>query len=396
MPSLREFVSNAVQDLADFVLDMGSETIDISLSDSGARAELGLGFTGVTSTMARLALAGGGRGPTPPAFLQLPGDAAIAGFTRGYDEAILAHAREVFLKVVGEALGEVGVDVADRKALVEALGKLGKLIAPAASVYAGGFDPAVVKSAAGGGDASDALDAWSLAPALAGWHVLEIDRPIADVRGSFRDFVAGWSRPGVVEILRGKAKGDSPPTLRWAAMPKGPWPKDALQLVIDVAPPKALVLAAKTAAKKLAPPKPLLVHVLMVPDDARTWVAAAADEGVAATRLRAAMAGSGNTLGGRTDLASLRAASLGAGGFVTLRGFAAEGAALAALFGAPPKDVTEPLAEIAQLPSHGMAPLVFTGTPTSAGPMPSLVGSLEVPRQAIEDVLALVLAHGGL
>jgi hypothetical protein len=179
-------------------------------------------------------------------------------------------------------------------------------------------------------------------------------------------------------------------------------PKGTAHYVIDLPPPSAQIaphhaadVGSANAKTRPAALKPVTIHLLLVPDGARTWVGLAADESVLVTKVNAAMAGSGDTLASRSDLASLKAASIGGGGFVTLSGLAAEFSALAALFGAPWKDVAEPLSDLGKLPHHGSTPMLLTGGSSPATPPTTAVFSLQIPRGVVDDVVVMAARHGG-
>ncbi len=404
LPSLRELVTSGLHDVADFALDMQTETLDLTLADSAARGTMTLSLPRISSTLARVLASGAERNAPPPdAFWQLPGDAAAALFARGTDDAILAHVRGLLLKIADEELTQDGVAPADRRAVGASLEKL---LASAPAVVAAGLDadaPAKVAAALStpadpADPGADAANAWAAASQLVGWEIAAIDRPGPELAGAIKNLVAAWNRPGVVGTYRAKLKGVPVPTVRVLAMPKGKtWPKDAAHFAVDVAPPK--VAAARNGAagaKARAPLKPLSLHVLVVPDTARTLIAVAADEGLAAAKLATftAPASETQTLAARAELAPLKTAKVGAAGFFTVRGLFVEAAGLAAMFGAAPHDVAEPLEELARLPQKGMTPWVLTTTATASS-APSTVGfTFEVPRGAIDDLASMALRMG--
>ncbi|HEX3345062.1 MAG TPA: hypothetical protein VHS09_10850, partial [Polyangiaceae bacterium] len=145
LSSLRDLAAALGGDLADFAGDLDGLSADVTLGDAGVQLSAALKLPGTTSALARVATGHPERsGPAPAAFWQLPGDADVALFNRGVDEAQLARGRDLVLDAVGGALGESGVKDADRKAIVDALGKL---VSPAAMVYASGIDVDAVRKA---------------------------------------------------------------------------------------------------------------------------------------------------------------------------------------------------------------------------------------------------------
>jgi len=401
LSSLRDLVSALVADVVESFVDLDSEVFDVDISETAIRASGSARFATAKSTIAKMATASADRiGPPPTAFWQMPAGAAFVGFGRGLDDKMIAHARELVLDVAAEELTRDGVKPADRKALLDAAAKVAVL---PASVYAAGFEiDALARAIAGLPADPDGLEArrWAIAPYLFGWHVSEVDVPGAEYVADFKELATALSRPSIAAALRPKLGGVFP-TLRAVGLPKSamPWPKDAAQYVIELPMPNGAAGSAATAGganAKVRPPapKPLAIHLLLVPDGARTWVGLSADEAVLVARVNAAMAGSGDTLGSRTDLAPLKAGPLGAGGFVTLAGITAEFSAVAALVGTPWKAVSEPIDELGHLPHHGSTPIFFTST-ASATPTLSAAVSFEIPRGVFDDVVAMVARHGG-
>jgi hypothetical protein len=399
LPSLRELVTSGLHDVVDFGLDMQTETFDVTLSDSAARSTMTVSLPRTTSTMARMMAFGAERnGPPPDAFWQLPGDATVAAFGRGADDTILAHARGLVLKIVDEELTQDGVPPADRKAVVAALDKLA---VSSPGVVAAGLDPeAAGKVAAALAAPADPADpgaasatAWAAASQLVGWEAGAIDRPGVELSAQIQALVAAWNRPGVVGTYRAKLKGVPLPVLRSVPMPRGKaWPAGSAQILVEIAPPKTI--AAPKGGKARAALKPVTFHALVVPDGARTLFAVAGDEALAASKIAALTTPAGDTLAARPELAALKAARVGSAGFFTMRGLFAEIAALAAMLGAPPREVAAPLEELGHLPQKGMTPWVFTTTSTSSTP-PSTVGlTFELPRGAIDDLAAMAVRMG--
>lgn len=393
LPSLRDLAVNAVDDFVDFVLDLDTVSVDLNLEDTGARAVIAAAFSTTKSTMARLVTAQPDRaGPPPALFWQMPADATSAGFSRGTDPALLAHAWGLLRRIAGEELASDGVGPADRKAIADALDKL-PISDPA--VIAAGVDvdavtKAVAANAPGGGAAGTTPEgsiAWGVAAQLFGWHVAAVEEATPQCAAAIKDLASAWSRPSVVAAYRTKLKGAAPPALRTTPAPKGrTWPKNTAQYVLEWEPPASSGRAAKPPAPGGHSRSKIEIHCLVVPDGPRTWIAVAADEALAVSKLVAAMSGSGETLAAKTELAPLKEASVGTAGFWTLREFAGEGAAIMSVGG-----LTEPFAEIAQLPQRGATPITFTSTAKKSPA--GTVWTMQLPRGAIQDFIIMVLRH---
>jgi hypothetical protein len=403
-PSVRELLTSAATDAADFVLDLDSASLEVLLGDTGASASVALKTASATSAIARLATAHPERGgPAPAALWQMPADADFAVFQRGVDEADMARGRDRVFKAAAEVLAKEGVKEEDRKALLEALGEF-PFSAPL--VYASGVDAAAAKKALAAGkplgyqaDRAERLEAARVSTeALLGWRLLALDDGAGKMPAAMKRLVAAWARPGLAAALRARNKDGAPPTLRAAPIAKGVSvvPTGSAHYVLQVAlqpPGRADAGKPKPGEKKAAAAKPLTLHVFVVADGTRSWLATGADEMLVASKLSSALAQGGDKLAARSELASFKAGPVGAGGFVTLRGLG-ESAALGDVadgsFSAAFGDFDTP----AQMSDQGLVPIPFSFT-TQAGASPVSVASLQVPRAAIEDLVAVILHRGG-
>ena len=401
-PGARDLVVALLGDLGDFFLDLGGASFDLDLSEPVVRARETLTFDGASSAITRLLTANPDpAAAAPPVFWQMPRDASTAFFERGIDAHDFARGRELVTKALSDLLGEGGVKRADRDAIVAALGKLPSS-APCA--YASGLDMAAVENGLGawtglaaGASAGERFEALRAAlEAGVGWHVAALDEPPARMAAAMNELVAAANRPGVVAALRDKMKDIGTISLHALPMPKraagDPWPKGSLHFVLEVARP-GVSGRARVAAK------PLALHALLVPEGARTWVAGAGDDATAAAKLTAAMAGAGPTLTASAELAPLRNAVAGAGGFFSLRSVAAMWLPVV-LFVGSNDDASEVVQALGELPHQGTDPVTFwttatTSTPASpAPPARTVTAKMEIPRGAIEDIIGVVLKHG--
>jgi hypothetical protein len=142
--------------------------------------------------------------------------------------------------------------------------------------------------------------------------------------------------------------------------------------------------------------KPLVVHLVVAPDGpSRTWVGIAGDESLAASKLAAAMGQGEGKLSSRAELATFKAGPVGSGGFFTIRsvyelvflGFLLTGERLES------GDVAV-LDGVAQTPGQGSLAIPFSMTTQPGGPPIAVLGTLQVPRGAIDDVAAVLLKSG--
>ncbi|HEY3820179.1 MAG TPA: hypothetical protein VGL81_23605 [Polyangiaceae bacterium] len=413
LSSLRDLAVAFGNDLADFAGDLDGASADVSLGDAGVQVAATMRFSGSTSTLTRIATGHPERsGPAPAAFWQLPGDADVAAFNRGIDEAQLARGRDLVLEAVGGALGESGVKDADRKAVVDGLAKL---VSPAAMVYGSGVDAEAVRKALAAEKALTVQSEQSekdeakhrTIEAFLGWRVFEADEPSTRFTAGLKELAAAIDRPSVAVAYRAKLRDAVPPSLRALPVPRSAaLPAGAQHYLLELhtlerkAPPPRAGKPGATPKKPLGPLKPLLVHLFVVPDGARTWLAVGGDEGVTASRLAATLGGPNATGGGdklaaHAALAPLKDASVGAGGFFTARGLPEAAEQLPLLFEGATWVARETFEEAAQMPHQGLTPILFSSTAQASGATPTTVTRLTLPKDAIEDVVSAVLRHGG-
>jgi hypothetical protein len=411
LSSLRDLAVALGSDLADFASDLDGAAADVTLGETGVQARLTLRLSGSSSTLARIATAHPERsGPAPAAFWQLPGDADLALFQRGVEEPQLAQGRDLVLRAVDDTLGESGVKEPDRKAVVEALGKL---VSPSAGVYGSGIDADGVRKALSTekaltvqADQADKDEARRQAvEELLGWRVMEVEESSTRFAAGLKELSVAIARPSVVAAYREKLADAVAPTLRLLPVPKNlGLPPGAEHYVLALhtferkaAPPTSpLAGRGPMRARKPRPPlEPLLVHFFLVPDGPRTWVAVAGDEAAAVSRLVATLGSSGDTLAGKAALAPLKDTAVGAGGFLTARSLPEVAQQVALLLNGTIGGAKETFDEAAQMPHQGLTPVVFSST-AQPGSAPAItVSSVSIPRDAIEDVVTTILRHGG-
>jgi hypothetical protein len=403
--SARELVSSVGGDFVDFAIDLETATVDVQLAEAGATATATVRLSGATSALARLATAHPDRTATAPAaFWQLPGDADCAFFERGIDDTQLARGRELLLPLVGDWLAEYGLKDADRKPILDALAKM---TSSAPIVYGSGLDDdaaskalATERSLRESSDAAGLMEAERVATeALLGWRVIELDEPAARLAEAVKELASAWGKPAVAAAYRAKTKGASPPALHAAPMPKGATlPAGAQHYVLELRPfdssgsGVASVVSGKPKVAAVAT-KPVVIHLILVADGARSWVGAGGSDALVASKLAAAIAPAGDKLVDRVELAAMKTASVGAGGFVTARGLSRAAGTFAAMLGGSMGAGAEGFDEVAQLRHRGAVPITFSLT-ARADPAPAVTASVEVSRTAVEDIVKVILRHG--
>jgi hypothetical protein len=396
VPGARDLAQSLGGDVIDFGMDLDTASLDLALSDPGAAATLTLRFSASASVLGRLMTANADRnGPPPASFWQMPADTDVALFDRGIDPNVIARGRDLALKVLGDQLAADGLKDADRHAVVDALGAI---VTSAPMVYASGVDADAVhkalaasKAATGRASPADpgAADRAAV-QAVLGWRILEIDEPASVKVDAMKAIAAALSRPGVVAAYHAKP-GARAVAVRSAPLPKGsPLPKGTEHFAIEVPLPTERE-AAPSAGKPAQPPKPLALDVFIVPDGTRSWIGVGSDPSLVATKLAASVGASGDTLAAKPELASMKDAAVGAGGFVTARGTAYLAGAVSALGGG--SDL-ETLSFLDGTAHQGMTPIPFSLTAPAATPGTS-VATIQVPRGTVEDVVMAVIQHHG-
>ncbi len=408
---LSGLVTASVADLVDLAIDLDTAHLGITLGDDSATATLGVKVGGTTSTLAHVLTAHPERTDVAPAaFWQLPGDADAALFTRGIDPNDIDGPRDAIVDAMVKALSLSSASPADTKAVGDALRKF---ITGNPTVYAGGLDLNSVRRALadqrkvdrGGYYAAvtpERLDARrAAAEALIGWRVLGVDADAKGFTGAARDLVAAWGRPAITKALRTAHKDGPLPSLKIAAAPKGAsLPAGTMHLEIETYPFVASAHASDDDAKKAkpAPPaKPLVLHVLIVPEGGRTWITIAATEQLAVDKASSVLAAApaDKKLAKRAGLEGLRTAKIGGGGFATQIGWRDSKFASDAL-GSRFYGAADYYDGMASEPHQGATPLLYTttaeaGTGGGAGETTTLL----LPKAAIEDFVASFIQRAG-
>ena len=422
---VRDLVGGFGMDVADLALDLDSASIDAQLSEQGATATLTSKFAGQSATLTRLAVQHPDRTDVPPAsFWQLPGDAEFAMFHRGVDPKEFDGARDMMVNVVGSQLAKDGVGDPDKQAMLDAVKKL---TSGAAGVYASGLNKDAVRrtfadqrqkdrSWTPNGDRAEYKRAAT--EAILGWRVFGVEEASPKFIGAAKDLVAEWNKPAVQKAYKTKYKDGPMPVVRLAPMPKGvTLPKDAVHLELELYPyyeaprpvtppspprpgqpahPPTPKPPSTDKDKPGAPLKPLKIHAIIAADGGRTWITISADEALLVSKANAVMptGSESEKLGRRQGLEMLRSAKVGAGGFVTQRGFPSMSQLFSVLFGNTFYGVGEHYDDLTAAKFGGATPIPFSFTAQpNGGPV---VSSVQLPKAAVEDfVVSFIKRMGG-
>ncbi len=407
VPGLSTLIAEMVGDVIDLGTDLDRVTLEASIGDVGADGSIKVAFSGSSSVIGRLMTANADKaGPPPEAFSKLPADSESAFYGRGWDDRELSRPKEMLFQFARGLLEKEGVGDADAQVLERAvsgyvsLGSSGWVSAAGADWSAAA--PAIKKlnQAKSAGKIDAVVEAERVAlEKVSGWSLWGVELPMAKVQATVKDIVAAYNRPAVQKAIKPKLKDGVPmPTLKStppAAAHK--LPKDTMHLefsvtrLVDdgavVAPGREREKA--TAPKKKAPPKlakPVKVHVFVVPDGARTWLAWGIDEAQVAARVRGVVSGEGATLATRPGLEALREGKLSGGGFFDARALAKpDKAGLAALFESA-GNLPMPAEDKLPTGDWGKTPMWIGVRGEGAGDRRSTTLTVRIPREAIRDL----------
>lgn len=422
-PALAKLVDAGVNELVDFVGDTGRMTLDSQLSDSGMQATVKVDYVKSQSFIAQLATSNPQRADAPPpAFWHLPGDTDVALYGKGSDPKLFAHPKELLGNVFLEATEGAGMPEPERKAVRDLVVDriLGLLTGPI--VYGKGYDAAAVDKAlaarvlakTGTIAAKDEADR-VVAEQVLGWHLVQVNEPITKVGPILKDWAALWNRPAFAKWAKLQSSEKMLATMRIVPAPAGvTLPKDAVHLEIvmprtdleewPAPPPPPPPGAARPGAKSPPPPpakgptvkpkkiprKPLVLHVIAVPDQGGSWIGVGLDGKLLAQKAAASLSSAPDaaSLGKVAGTEALREGKANGGFFATLRGFL--------VYTALSHGSRTPFSVVPSLPAKGNTPMLLTFLsqgPSQAAPGGSAITTLKLPRAAIEDLVKLVMSH---
>jgi hypothetical protein len=395
-PAFDELFHATIEDLADFAGDADTINVDAMLAEAQATVTLTTAFRGTSSTLARLAVGHPERADAPPpAFWKLPADTDAAYFHRQIDPADFDKVRDHLANAIGAWLEKEKVADADRKVLRDAATHTFEMLG-VPGVYGKGLDVAeATRAQAAIGSAKDDAareEAERLAAEkLAGWMAMEIEAPAPKVAATAKEWATAWARPGIAKWAKGLATDAPPPSFKTAPLPKGIAAKDASHFTITTYRPHHV----EKGKKKPPQGKPLVLHLLTVPEGNATWLVFAADEALAVAKANEVTAkSSASPLAARAGLAPMKDARMSAGGFVSARGLAS-GLPFTWVLGPYWESVgDDDLARLANAPEQGATAIPFQLVARPGGgaePAGTFVATVTVPKEAIEAIVRLAV-----
>jgi hypothetical protein len=413
-PAVNDLIDSVIAEGLDILNDSQKLSLDAQVTESGLACTTQFEFQSDKSVFARM-LTRPDRADAPPAaFWHLPGDTDTALFGRGSDAKLFERPRALIANLLLEATDSAGMPEAERKLVKELVAdRMLALFTNGEGIYAKGFDQAAVDKARRGvqsvrpGDTSGSAEAKRvLLEQVVGWHLYQVNEPVATVGPLLKDWSALWNRPAFSKWAQAKATPGLLPRMRLLPSPAGvTLPKESVHLEItiprediELAPPPPPPGARQNDGRAKAPTakprkiarKALLFHVLAVPDGGATWLGFGFDARLVAEKAASSLAGApdARTLGkivAGHEL--LREGKSNAGGLATLRGvivFAALDA----------HDERSPFSLLSTLPGKGATPVVFTGRAEGPSANAKAGGSafaVRLPRTVIEDVVKLIM-----
>ena len=422
-PALAQIVDAGVNELVDFVGDTGRMVLDAQLGDSGMQTTVKIDYQKSTSLLAKLATSNPQKADVaPPAFWHLPADTDVAMYSKGSDPKLFDHPRELLGNVALEATQGAGMPEAERKAVRDLIvdRMLGLFTGPL--VYGKGYDAAAVDKAFAARNSFKGPDLGAkdetervLSEQALGWHLMQVTEPITKVGPMLKDWAQLWNRPAFAKWAKQQSSAKTVAQMRIAPAPTGvTLPKDAVHLEIVlprpdieesvVAPlPPSLPRAAGAGGKGQAPPpsaplakgkkfprKPIVIHVIAVPDQGATWIGFGLDGKLLAQKALSALstAPDAATLGKAPGAEALREVKANGAWLASVRGFL--------VFTALEHGSRAPYSMLGSLPAKGGTPIVFSFTsqgPSQTAAGGSAVATMKLPRGAIEDIVKLVMSR---
>ena len=412
-PAASKVIEASVTELADVVNDTSRITVDAQIADTGLDATMKVDYAEANSLLAKVATSHPERaGAPPPAFMHLPAETDLGLYGMGSDPKLFDHMRELLGNLALEVTEGAQMPEQERKAVRELVVDRMLSLFTGALVYGKGFDGAALDKAVAARNNVKSTDLGAhdeanrvIAEQMIGWHLVNVSEPITKVGPMLKDWSALWNKPEFAKWAKQQTSGKMLAQMRTGGLPVGvTLPKDSVHLEIvlprpDIEegglPPVPMRPGAppppkpQTAAKvKKIPVKPLVLHLLAVPDQGGTWIGFGMDAKLLAQRAATALssAADANTLGKTPTADALRDTKANGAVLVTLKGFL--------VFSALDKGGRSAYSVLGTLTNKGQTPIVFTAAaqPPAGGGAGSSIAKFHVPSAAIEDLVRVGLA----
>jgi hypothetical protein len=391
--ALRDVLYGLADEVIALSYDLERVDFDATLATGGNELDVSttISMMGQRSWLAETAVKAAGRGsPAPDVFWKLSGDVLSASYSAVPDPDRFRGPAAALRELADGWLDYHKLPAPRRTPLVEALEQI--MTTSAAAAYATVPDEASLPPAEYGKATTVESVKASIGENLfvvdqGGDRFVRFASELVKALGDagFRKHLAQSNVLEAKEIPTGKerapkfAKGLAPKTRVFEVT----IPLSALESASRMA-------KARRGQKALPPPHPAkpgeAVNVVFVamPDGPVTWFAFGTDEKLLETRLADVKAGTAPTLAARPGLAALKTESAVSAGFSSLAALV-EG--IRNSLGG--KDAPS-IKSLSMLPHRGEVPLLWRGTADATGP--KLVGTARLPRELVEDLVAMAAA----
>jgi hypothetical protein len=368
--------------------DLDKITVDVTLApNTGLTAASSLQLRARKSWLAQTLTERPERaGPPPALFWRAPKDSTTAFFGRGSDPSRFTAMLKTLRTLVeaGLATEKIGTP-ADRKALADLFTlPLGK---DTNTVSASGQLPPPAKA---GGSPQQRFDA--LAGSWVGWHLFGADESPAALTKWIKDAVSVYNRPSLLAPVR-KGMGKDASMIPSIKVVPAPAQLGAGSLEVDIT-------VANLPADVLPDVQPqeksgkitFRGYVLLMADGKNTWVAVGTSKDELVKRLLMVKTGApeAGTLAVRAGLEPLRGGNNMSAGFSTIASFTSGLPDMLEPMASSDPDVKNVLEAVKNLPNKGEAPILM-GTRVTAGGSPRTDIAINMPKKAIEDVVAIAI-----
>lgn len=408
--AVRELVDAAIGELGDIVADTNQITLDGTFDDKGIKLDVRAEYGSAKSLTAQVATTSVDKaGPPPPAFFHLPQETDVAMFSKGTDPKLFAHVREIMSNLLVEAFTEGGMAESEKKTIKDLVAGRMMPLFSGPLVYGKGYDAAAVEKAAAAKKAAKGKDAAIddaekvLGEQIVGWHLLQVGEPIANVGPMLKDWSALWARPAFQAWAKKAASAKMLSKLKIAPAPAGATlPKETVHLEITIPrddmedasspPPPPPPPGAKPQPRpkpKMVARKPIVAHVLAVPDAGATWLAIGFGDPTLLVKKVAASLSSApdqGTLGKTPTVEPLReTAKMNGAMMLSMRG-------LLVVTAGDRHDSA--FSKLSSLPNKGASPAFATFVaqgPQGEAKAGVATGTIRIPKGLIEDAVRLAM-----
>ena len=405
--SVQDDVGLLFGDLHRVTLDAGSKTTGTCL-----HAKAAVDLSSKTSWLAQTLSDRIERSASPPPIYWLqPKDSQAAFYGRGVDPArfssIVAKTREL---VEAALATENFAAAADRKKIADVIGlPFGK--DTTVVVSHGAVNTPFTAASPGKGAAASSKVAEAMFARVVGWTLIGADEGPAAMKKQLKALVDAYKLPGVQASLKkelGPRDAKSLPVVKSGTAPASLGAgAEAVEISIaNVEAPGPAEPApdpsVKGATVKRPPTMTLKLHILVMGDGTRSWMAIGASKDDLVKQLLAVKTGADakGQLGARAGLDTLRNGRQMMGGFVSAGMLGEKVAAVyQGLTLVEPQHMGPEDVKLAQslfsLPNQGATPLLFTANGAPEGAMTRLDLTLDVQQGTFQDAKALVISSYG-